>query len=595
MVLESVGKKDPWSTTLLSRSLSALVRLKLILRDFRYPGARVDSEAPFYQMNIPEVWQTFTFRERFPGHEELREYFAHIDKILNLSRDTYFNARVNHITHSKSENVWVVETQQGHIAKGKYLILATGVLHQMHKPDFPGLDKYKGELYHSAAWPKDFSAKGKKIGLIGAGATSVQITQELGKEADELTIFLRRPSYNLPMQQRPLDNIDQSHLKMFYPTLFQASRASHTGFPTTQIPQNTLSVPEHDRTAHFDRCWKSGGFHFLLNSYQDLFFTSEANAEYYKFWRRQVCQRLTDPNKQSLMAPEEMPYHFGTKRCPLEQDYYEILNQSNVHLHDLQSFPLREFSEKGIITADGTEHVFDTIIFATGFDSFTGSLLNLNLHRPSDNKSLREIWTQKEKQQQKEKLSIKTYLGLLIPHFPNLFLIYSPHAPIALSNGPTIIESQVEMIVEEVILRMEKTGAKSIVPREAAAEMWKREAIEKAYEGTLFPLTDSWWNKGGNGDRQKKSIKEEGKGGKKVEEEKKEMIDFIGGIHVYESVCREILREWKGFKVVYDDPKQKWRRRWVELKHVVEHVMEHLVGGSKDAQSSGPAADLRNH
>lgn len=196
-----------------------LVGADVLMGTDRYPGARVDSEMPFYQLNIPEVYKTWSFSERFPGHEELRKYIAHIDKTLDLSKDTYFNARVNEAIRDEAENVWTIKTLQGHVAKAKYLILATGLLHRTYTPDFPGLDKYKGALHHSGAWPEDFDATGKKIGLIGAGATAVQITQELGKKADELTVFLRRPSYNLPMGQRKLTEIEQTHLKMFYPTL----------------------------------------------------------------------------------------------------------------------------------------------------------------------------------------------------------------------------------------------------------------------------------------------------------------------------------------------------------------------------------------
>lgn len=182
----------------------------------RYPGARVDSEAPFYQLNIPEVYKKWNFSERFPDHRELRRYMAHIDKTLDLRRDTYFNARVCNATWDEDTSKWTIKTQQGHVATGRYLILASGLLHRTYTPDFPGLSDYKGELYHSGAWPEDFDPKGKKIGLIGAGATAVQITQELGKVADELTVFLRRPSYCLPMGQRNLTPDEQKHLKTLF-------------------------------------------------------------------------------------------------------------------------------------------------------------------------------------------------------------------------------------------------------------------------------------------------------------------------------------------------------------------------------------------
>ena len=183
----------------------------------RYPGARVDSECPFYQLNIPEVYRNWHFNQRFSDHVELREYMKHIDKTLDLRKDVSFNARVVECSWDAAKNIWTVKTLQGHVAQAKYLVCCTGLLHRTYTPDFPGLKDYKGEIYHSGAWPEDFNGKGKKIGLIGAGATAVQITQELGKVADELTVFLRRPSYCFAMGQRRWTEEEQRQLKTFYP------------------------------------------------------------------------------------------------------------------------------------------------------------------------------------------------------------------------------------------------------------------------------------------------------------------------------------------------------------------------------------------
>ncbi|KAI5361226.1 Putative flavin monooxygenase, FAD/NAD(P)-binding domain superfamily [Septoria linicola] len=485
----------------------------------RYPGARVDSEMPFYQLNIPEVYKTWSFSERFPGHEELRKYIAHIDQTLDLSKDTYFNARVNEATRDETDNVWTIKTLQGHVAKAKYLILATGLLHRTYTPDFPGLDKYKGALHHSGAWPEDFDAAGKKIGLIGAGATAVQITQELGKKADELTVFLRRPSYNLPMGQRKLTEIEQTHLKMFYPTLFRAGRDSATGFPAERVPKGIFDVSDEEREAHFERTWNAGGFHFALSGYNDTVIDPKANEEQYKFWRKKVCQRLTDPEKQKIMAPEKKPYYMGTKRSPLEQDYYEVLNQSNVHIHDLGASPLKEFYEKGLITADGKEHEFDAVVLATGFDSFTGSLTKLGL-KNKDGVDLKDLWSE----------GVSTYLGITISGFPNAFMAYTPQAPTALSNGPTIIEAQVEMIVD-AITKLESEGVKTIEPKREAEMEWKA-ALDEMSKYTLFPFTDSWWN------------------GSNIPGKKAENMNYIAGIDVYEKQCRATFDDWKGFEVI---------------------------------------------
>lgn len=194
---------------------------------------------------------------------------AHIDKTLDLRKDTYFNARVNHASWDESTGKWTIKTQQGHVATGKYLILCTGLLHRTYTPDFPGLSDYKGEIYHSGAWPENWSAKGKKVGLIGAGATAVQITQELGKQADELTVFLRRPSYNLAMKQRSMTPDEQRYVKQYYPALFAAGRNSQAGFPAARNPKGTQEVTPEEREQNFTESWELGGFNFNLAGYAD--------------------------------------------------------------------------------------------------------------------------------------------------------------------------------------------------------------------------------------------------------------------------------------------------------------------------------------
>ncbi|KAK3708387.1 hypothetical protein LTR37_011483 [Vermiconidia calcicola] len=485
----------------------------------RYPGARVDSEAPFYQLNIPEVYRTWHFKKRFSDHVELREYMAHIDKTLDLRKDTTFNARVVDGTWDQQKKVWNIKTLQGHTAQAKYLLSATGLLHRTYTPDFPGLKDYKGELYHSGAWPKDFDPKGKKIGLIGAGATAVQITQELGKTADELTVLLRRPSYCLRMGQRDWTEEEQRAWRTFYPALFKAGRDSAAGFPTARSQTSLFDVPEAEREVFWEEIWTRGAFNFALNNYYDIVLDPKANKVAYDFWRRKVCERLTDPEKQKIMAPETAPYYFGTKRSPLEQDYYEVLNQSNVNIHDLNAVPLKSFHGKGLLMADDKLHEFDAVVLATGFDSYTGSLTQMGI-KSKDGIDLKDLWAD----------GISTYLGMTVAGFPNFFMSYTPQAPTALSNGPTIIEAQVETIVD-MIAKLEAEKAVVIEAQRAAEVEWK-ETLDGMSKYTLIPYTDSWWN------------------GANIPGKKAENMIYVGGINMYEAQCREKMDGWKGFDVV---------------------------------------------
>lgn len=339
----------------------------------RYPGARVDSETPFYQLNIPEVWRKWNFTERFPGHVELRRYFAHVEQTLGLKKDVHFNARVINASYNNDTARWTLKTNAGHTATCKYLILATGLLHRRFIPDFPGLDTYQGEVIHSGFWPEKASMKGKKVALIGAGATAVQITQELGKQAEHLTVFLRRPSYCLPMRQRPLTELEGNGWKAYLGRIFEQGRLSRAGMPNGGPTCGVFDVTKEERETWFEELWGRGAFNFQMCNYNDVLLDRKANREVYDFWVKKTRARLSHPAKRDIMAPIEPPYLFGTKRNPLEMDYYEVLNQDNVDIVDLNSTPLKTFQSTGMVMGDDKLREFDVVVLATGFDSFTGS------------------------------------------------------------------------------------------------------------------------------------------------------------------------------------------------------------------------------
>ncbi|KAI1625745.1 hypothetical protein EDD37DRAFT_316725 [Exophiala viscosa] len=484
----------------------------------RYPGARVDSEWPYYQLNIPEVYRDYDFKERFPGHVEIRSYFAHLDKVLDLRKDVQFNAHVIDARWAADDG-WTVKTDQGQVAKAKYLILCTGLLHRRHVPDFPGLDTFKGVVHHTGYWPEDIDVSGKKVGIIGAGATAVQVTQELGKQAKELTVFMRRPSYCLPMEQRELSNAEQKGWKTFFDTLFREGRKSGAGFPAKRQSLGVLDVPPEEREAWFENIWQRGAFSYQLLNYADVLLNKESNKIVYDFWARKVGARIKNERKRELMAPKKQPYFFGTKRCPLEQDYYEVIDQDNVDIVDLNEQPLKTFNETGMLVGD-KQIDLDIVVLATGFDSFSGSLTQMGL-KNREGKDIAEVW----------KDGIRTYLGMTFHGFPNTFMVYSPHAPTALSNGPTIIEAQCDWVVS-AIEKLEKEKAKTMEPKRDAEDSWDA-MIDAMNKPTLFPLTNSWWNRA------------------TIPGQKVQILTHPGGIEMYEGQIKEKLEGWQGFEVSY--------------------------------------------
>jgi cation diffusion facilitator CzcD-associated flavoprotein CzcO len=253
------------------------------------------------------------------------------------------------------------------------LVLCTGLLHRRHVPDFPGLAKYKGVIHHTGFWPENLSVKGKKVGVIGAGATAVQVVQELAKEADQLTVFMRRPSLCLPMGQRTVSVTEQKGWKAYFDALFREGRQSGSGFPGKRLEVGLFDVSDEERERHFEDVWSRGGFHFMLSNYGDVLTSKESNKVVYDFWAKKVRERIKDQRKQELMAPKELPYYFGTKRPPLEQDYYEMLDRDNVEIINMNETPLKEFNEKGMLLEGDRQMDFDVVVLATGFDSFSGS------------------------------------------------------------------------------------------------------------------------------------------------------------------------------------------------------------------------------
>ncbi|XP_014562810.1 hypothetical protein COCVIDRAFT_83993 [Bipolaris victoriae FI3] len=485
-----------------------------------YPGARVDSEIPYYQFSMPQVWRKWNWSERFPGGAELKAYFEHVDQTLGLAQDITFNAIVTRAVYDESSCRWTVTTEKGHKAICKYLVCATGSSFKPYYPNFNNLHRFRGQLVHSCRWSKEVNTKNVRVAIIGSGATAVQCTQEIAKQARHLTVYIRTPSISLPMFQRPLSEFEQRVNKSAYRHLFEYCRKTKFGLGYDAISGSVFDVDDQQREEIFEETWNRGGFNFLQGNYRDYVVNKEAGKLMYDFWARKTRPRVKNQAKAAFLVPEKAPFVFGTKRSSLEQDYYECLDRDNVDIVDLKSNPIREFTEDGIVTQDGQKHECDTVVMATGFDAMTGSLTNMNIIG-RDGLTFRERW----------KDGVFTHLGLCSSGCPNMFMIYGPQAPTAFTNGPVFIESQVD-IVADLIQKMEASGIKSIEAKRDAELRWKQ-GIQDANDQTLIPLTDSWWM------------------GANVPGKKREQLNYIGGIDKYERECRQTLEELTGFQVEY--------------------------------------------
>ncbi|KAJ6647438.1 Baeyer-Villiger monooxygenase [Pseudolycoriella hygida] len=490
----------------------------------RYPGARVDSDFPFYQFTQDDIWKGFQWTERFPGQQELEQYFEHVDRKLNLKKDIMFNTRVTSAQFCSSTNQWLVKTNNSEeiTVRAKFIMLCVGFADRKYTPKFKGVDEFKGIVLHTSVWPKsDIDVVGKRVAVIGTGASGVQTIQEIAPKVDHLTVYQRTPNLALPMQQSSL--LDQTNWKFPTPDQFQeifdSTRSTFSGLDFNFIPLNGSGATHEQREAYFEECFRRGGFYFWIGNYQDIFTNAEVNDAAYQFWCKKTRSRINDPVKKEILAPTIAPHPFGTKRPSLEQRYYEVYNQSNVDIINVRKSPIIEVTEKGIKTEVEGEIEFDVIIFATGYDAQTGAILNVEI-KNEFNESIEDKWRN----------GVLTNFGLSIASFPNIFFTYGPQAPTALSNGPACIEIQADWIIE-LLVKMRQDHKTKIVATEEAEAKWK-EIVNGIWEKTLFPLADSWYQ------------------GANIPGKRRETLNFAGGIPMYISFLKDCSSDnYKGFEM----------------------------------------------
>lgn len=350
----------------------------------------------------------------------------------DLEKDTQFNTFVDSASWNDSERLWTIHTREGGCYKARYLLLNTGFAAKRYIPDWNGIGTFKGTFIHPSYWPHDgLDLKGKRVAVIGTGSTGVQLATELSSIAGELVVFQRTPNTALPMKQVDYKDGEQAMGQEAYPELFKGRPLSFSGFSFSPVCRNTFDDSPECRQAFYESLWKEGDFKFWLASYQDMLTVKAANDEAYAFWREKTRARIQDPRVRDLLAPMEAPYSFGCKRISLEQGFFEIFNKSHVHLVDVNSTPVEAITENGIRTSK-KEWEFDHIICATGFDSITGGLKQIDI-KSTTGESLAQYWRN----------GTWTYLGMAVSGFPNLFFTYGPQAPTAFCNGPTVSTPQI--------------------------------------------------------------------------------------------------------------------------------------------------------
>ena len=445
----------------------------------RYPGARCDSESFYYCYSFSrELAQEWEWSGRYPEQPEIERYLNHVADRFALRRDIQLSTRVTSARYDDATNRWEVRTDADDIVTARYLVSAVGCLSTPLVPEIAGLDTFAGEVYFTATWPKepvDFT--GKRVGLIGTGSSGIQTTPVIAEQARHLTVFQRTANFSIPARHHAFLAEDQTEIKANYDEIFALARSSAGGFPFAAIERETMSVPADERTEILEELWALGGFRFLWGGFCDLLRDPAANEIASDFVRAKIRETVNDPTTAEMLCPKGYPY--GAKRPPIDTNYFETFNRDNVSLVDLGSSPIEAITPTGLRTSTG-EHELDVIVFATGFDAMTGSLLRMNITGSGD-RSLADAWAE----------GPRTLLGLQVAGFPNFFTITGPGSPSVLTNVPVAIEHHVEWIAE-CLRFMHEHGFTRIEATESAQDAWVEHVAEVA-EGSLYAQANSWY------------------------------------------------------------------------------------------------------
>jgi cyclohexanone monooxygenase len=483
----------------------------------RYPGARCDTESMIYSHSFStELEQEWNWTERYAPQREILEYANHIAERFDLRRSIQFETRVTAAAYDEAARRWNITTDRGDTVSARFFITAVGCLSAAMMPDYVGLDDFTGEWHHTGRWPHervDFT--GKRVGIIGTGSSGVQSTIVIAKEAAHLFVFQRTPNYSIPAWNGPLDLAAARAIKRDYRRLREEARYAQIGIPFVSNGKSAKRVPAEEREREYETHWAEGGFNFVM-SYPDILTDLESNRTAADFVARKIREKVNDPAVAEALIPNDHP--LGTKRLCVDTGYYETFNRDNVTLVDIRRSPIERITPSGLRTKDAS-YDLDVIVFATGFDAITGSLLKIDI-RGKGGKRLQDKWAK----------GPRTYLGLSTVGFPNLFMITGPGSPCVLSNMLVSIEQHVDWITA-CIEFMGRQGLGTIEPTLEAENDWFKTVHEVGHT-TLYPMAKSFYT------------------GANVPGKVRMFTPYAGGVGTYRRICDAVVdKGYEGFKL----------------------------------------------
>ena len=483
----------------------------------RYPGARCDSESHtycyYFNRELLENWQ---WTERYPGQPEILRYLKFCVKTLDLHKDIHLNERVVSGTWDDQSQVWKISTASGHKCNARFLITAVGCLSSTNKPEIDGLTDFSGDIYHTGYWPhKNVNFDKKRVAVIGTGSSGIQAIPEIAKQAQKLFVLQRTPNYSVPARNRPLGSNFQSEFVKKIEFWRAKMLESRNGHPWVAPDREVKKTAKERRLKIMERAWLHGGLSFR-ESFSDVLVSADSNEIMSEFIRQKILKTVINPETANTLLPKDHP--FGTKRPPIDTNYFETFNRENVCLFDLRANPIKRCEENGIRFRDDTLITTDVIVFATGFDAMTGSIEKLNL-RGKNGLKLSDKWNE----------GPETYLGLTVSGFPNLFTITGPGSPSVLTNMPRSIEQHVDWI-SNLINHMIHAGYAEVEADKSAARKWTSHVRDVANQ-TLLPKANHSWYLGAN-----------------IPGKPRVFMPYANGLNNYRIYCDKIAkRKYRGF------------------------------------------------
>lgn len=484
----------------------------------RYPGARCDVESVDYCYSFSDALQReWDWSEKYATQPEILAYINWVADRLDLRRDITLNARVNSAVLDEAQLRWTVTTEAGERVTARFCVMATGPLSAAMTPPFPGLDTFAGQVYHTAAWPHepvDFT--GKRVAVIGTGSSGIQSIPIIAEAASQLYVFQRTPNYSVPAGNRPLSDSDRAEVKAHYAERRRMSWRSGGGSPHVAHPKLTMEATPEERREAFEKRWELGGVLFS-KTFADQMIDPVANEEARKFYEEKVRAVIDDPALADLLIPNDHP--IGTKRICTDSNYFQTFNRPNVKLISVRKTPIMSIDATGINTTDA-HYDLDAIVLATGFDAMTGALAKIDIVG-RDGRRLSDDWSG----------GPRTYLGLGVDGFPNLFLVSGPGAPAVLANMVLHAEANVNWIAD-CTAYLDAHDYTAVEATTDAVDDWGAECARRA-DATLFTKADSWYL------------------GANVPGKPRVFMLFVGGFGVYLDICAEVANAgYKGFSLV---------------------------------------------